>query len=80
MSIEIARRTLLWCAVINYALLLVWFLLSVLTHNWLHRLWGKWFRLSAEQFDAVNFTGIVLYKTGIILFNIVPCVALYIVG
>jgi hypothetical protein len=80
MSIEIARHALLWCAVINYALLLVWFLLSVLAHDWLHRLWGRWFRLSAEQFNAVNFTGIVLYKTGILLFNIVPCAALYLVG
>jgi hypothetical protein len=80
MSIEIARHALLWCAVLNYALLLVWFLLSILAHDWLHRFWGRSFRLSTETFDTVSFTGIVLYKTGIILFNIVPCVALYIVG
>ena len=80
MSIEVARGALLWCALINYGLLLVWFLLLALPHQWLYRLWGRWFRLSTEQFDTVNFAGIVLYKTGILLFNLVPYVALLIVG
>jgi hypothetical protein len=73
-------EVLLWCAVINYGLLLVWVALFVLPHGWLHRLWGRWFRLSAEQFDLVNFAGIVLYKSAVLLFNLVPYIALRIVG
>jgi hypothetical protein len=80
MSIEMVRSTLLWCPVINYALLMIWFLLYVLPHGWLYRLWGRWFRLTAEQFDTLNFAGIVLYKLGILLLNLVPFVALYITG
>jgi hypothetical protein len=80
MSIEVARDALLWCAVINYGLLLVWFVLFVLPHGWMHRLWGRWFRLSAEQFDLVNFAGIVLYKLAVLLFNLVPYIALRIAG
>jgi len=80
MSIEVARNALLWCTVINYALLLVWFLLLALPHEWLYRLWGRWFHLTAEQFDTINFAGIVLYKLGVLLFNLVPYVALCIVG
>ena len=80
MSIEMVRHFLLWCAVINYALLLVWALLFMLPHGWMHRLWARWFRLSAEQFDAISFAGIVVFKTGMILFNLVPYVALCIVG
>ena len=49
-------------------------------HGCLYRLWGRWFRLSAEQFDACSFAGIVLYKIGILLFNLVPCIALRIAG
>lgn len=79
MSFNEARQVLLWCTVINYTFLLVWFLLMILGHDWLHRLWGGWFRMSGEQFDTINFAGIVFYKTIIILFNLVPCVALYIV-
>jgi hypothetical protein len=80
MTLEVVREALLWCAVINYGLLLVWFLLVVLPHAWLYRLWGRWFRLSTEQFDTVNLAGIVLYKVGIILFNLVPYLALRIVA
>ncbi len=80
MSIETVRRALLWCAVINYGLLLIWFLLFVLAHGWMHQYSGRWFHLSAELFDAVNFAGMGLYKIGIFLFNLVPYVALHIAG
>ena len=79
MDIEVARNALLWCTVINYGLLMLWLLLYALPHTWLHRLWGRWFRLTTEQFDAINFAGIVIYKVGILLFNLVPYVALVIV-
>ncbi len=80
MSIETARNFLLWCTVINYGVLLLWAVLLMLPHGWMYRLWGRWVRLSAEQFDAINFAGMVLYKTGIILFNLAPFVSLCIVS
>jgi hypothetical protein len=79
MTIEMVRSTLLWCTVINYGLLLLWSLLYILPHQWMYRLWGRWCRLTAEQFDALNFAGIMLYKMGILLLNLVPFVALTIV-
>jgi hypothetical protein len=78
MSIEMARSILLWCTVINYAALMTWFLLYVAARGWLCRLLGRWFRLTAEQFDALNFGGMAVYKLGILLLNLAPCVALYI--
>ena len=74
------RAVLLWCTVINFGLLAFWSLLIMLAHDWIHRLMSKWFRLSSEQFDAINFAGIVFFKVGVILFNLVPYVALRIVG
>ncbi|MFL6449491.1 MAG: DUF6868 family protein [Bryobacteraceae bacterium] len=76
MSIEVARHALLWCAVMNYILLAIWSILFVLSHEWLYRLSARRFRLTAEQFDAVNFAGIVFYKVGIFLLNLVPFLAL----
>jgi hypothetical protein len=80
MSIDVVRNAFLWSTVINYLVLVVWFLLYVLPHHWLYRLWARWFHLTAEQFDAINFAGIALYKLGILLFNLVPYVALCIVA
>jgi len=80
MSIEAVRNALLWCTVINVTLLVVWSLLLVLPHDWLYRLTSRRFRLTAEQFDIINFAGIVLYKLAILFFNLVPYIALRIVG
>ena len=76
MSIDVVRNALVWCAVVNYVLLVVWFLLFVFPHDWLYRLWRTWFRLPARQFDAINYFGIALYKLGILMFNIVPYLVL----
>jgi hypothetical protein len=78
MSLEVLRDLLLWCAVINYGVLLWWFLFFILAHDWMHRFHGRWFRLPVESFDAMHYAGMTLYKIGIILFNLVPYVALHI--
>jgi hypothetical protein len=80
MSIEFMRAFLLWCTVINYGILVVWFLVFVVTHDWIRRFHGQWFRLSDEQFDSLHYLGMSIYKIGILLFNLVPLVALWIVG
>ena len=80
MTINVARQFLLWCTVIDYGVLLVWFLAFALGHDWLHRLHGRWFRLSREQFDALHYAGMSIFKIGILLFNLVPLVVLSILS
>ena len=80
MNIELAREFLLYCTIINFGILMVWFAFFALARDWVHRLHGRWFRLSAEQFDAAHYTGMAIFKIGIILFNLVPLVVLYIMG
>ncbi len=76
---RVLRDVLLWCVIINFAILAAWSLLFLMPHEWVYPIWGRWFKLSAEQFDAISFAGIVLYKMGILIFNMVPYVALRIV-
>lgn len=80
MSVETARSFFLWCAVTDYGVLLVWFLVFVLAHDWLQRIHGRWFRLSREQFDALHYGGMAIFKIGIILFNLVPFAVLSFLG
>jgi hypothetical protein len=80
MSLEVLRNFLLWCTVINYGILLVWFLVFTIARDRFHSLHGRWFRLSGEQFDTLHYAGMSVYKIGILLFNLVPYVSLYIVG
>jgi hypothetical protein len=81
MTIEVSRTFLLWCTIINYGvLLLAWFLVFVFAHDWIQRIHGRWFRLSGDQFDALHYAGMSIFKIGIILFNLVPFVVLSILG
>ena len=80
MSVEMLRSVLLWCTLINFGLLLFWGLLFLFAHDWVYRLTSKWARLSVEQFDGINFAWIMIFKIGVILFNLVPCIALHIAG
>ena len=78
MNIELVRRVLLWCTVINYGILLVWFLFFVLAHDRMYLLHSRWFRLSVEQFDMLHYAGMSIFKIGILLLNRVPYIALHI--
>ena len=80
MTLVMIRKTLAWCAVINVGLLLWWFLFLILAHDWTYRLHTKWFKLSAEQFDTIHYKCMALFKTSILVFNLVPYFALRIVG
>ena len=72
--------TLFWCAAINYAILLLWFAVFVFAHEWVYRLHSRWFALSREAFDAINYGGVAVYKIGNMLLFLVPALALWLSG
>lgn len=76
MTIELVRTLLAWCTVINFGILLLWFVIFALAHDWMYRLHGKWFSISLNNFDAVHYAGMAIFKIGIILFNLVPYLVL----
>jgi len=70
---------LAWCTLINYSVLLIWFFVFSLGHDWLHLMHGKWFDLTEQQFDLINYCGMGLFKLCILVFNLAPYVALRII-
>lgn len=40
----------------------------------------RWFSLSREQFDSLHYAAMAVFKMGVLLFNLVPYLALRIVG
>jgi len=79
MNLEVFRKMLAWSLVINYVILIVWFVVFVAAHDQLMGIHQKWFKLSAEQFDSYNYLGMAIYKIGVLLFNLVPYMSLHIV-
>jgi hypothetical protein len=79
MSIDTLREAMLWSLVINYGVLLVWFAAFTWGHDRLFRLHSRWFQVSRETFDALHYGSMAVYKIGILLLNLVPLVALWLV-
>ena len=61
MSIAMIRDALLWCAVMNYGVLLVWFLFFLLAHDWMYRLHGKWFHLTVHLWHLKPYQSVEVY-------------------
>ena len=73
-------RFLCWSLIVNYAVLFIWFFAFVFARDRLHRLHGRWFRLSDTSFDAIHYGGMAVYKIGILLLNLAPLLALWLIG
>ena len=80
MALPDISNMLLWCTALNYGVLILWFAAFTCLRGWMYRLHGRWFRLSAEQFDAIHYQGMALYKLAILFFNLVPYIALQLVA
>lgn len=80
MNIEVFRSFFLWCTVIDYALLLIWFAVFSLAHDRHYRLTTRWFAISREEYDRLSFIGIAGFKIATIIFNLVPFVSLSLIG
>jgi hypothetical protein len=79
MNPDAIKELLLYSLAFNYLILLIWFSVFSLGHDWMYRLHRRWFNLSAETFDALHYAAMAVYKIGIIMLNIAPLVALWLV-
>ncbi len=73
------ERVLLASALINYAILLVWFFAFLFAHNFLYRLHTRWFNISVETFDAIHYGAMAVYKIGVLLLNLAPMIAIFLI-
>jgi hypothetical protein len=79
MTLEQVRSALAWCVVMNFGILLLWFGLIALAHDWTYKVHSKWYNISVEKFDTIHYAGIAFFKILVITLNLVPYLALRIV-
>ncbi len=65
-----------WCVLLNYGVLCLWFLLFTCGRDFILSWHRRWFRLSDEQFDAIHYLGMAIYKLAVFIFNLMPYLAL----
>jgi hypothetical protein len=80
MDLEMLRAFFLWCTIINGALLMYSFLVIAFAGEWVYRMHNKWYPISREAFYISMYGFVGLMKILVLLFNVVPYIALVIVG
>ena len=80
MNIDMLRAFFMWCTIINAALLVLSFLISACAGDWVFRMHSKWYPISREAFHVAIYAFVGCYKMVVITFNLVPYLALLIVG
>lgn len=79
MMIDVMRQMFLWCLVINMGILLWWFLVFTLAHDFIYRIHSKWFDIPVKKFDSIHYAGMAFFKILIFVFNLAPYIALSII-
>ena len=78
MTLETVRDFLGWCTVLNFVFLFIAGL-SIGINDWSSRLQSKLFRLTVEEARAFNYKILGIYKVLIVVFNLVPYLALRVI-
>jgi hypothetical protein len=80
MDIDSIRAFFMWCTILNFALMLLSSLVCICAGNWVYPIHSKLFSVSRETFNVAVYSFIGLYKILVIVFNVIPYIALSIVG
>ncbi len=75
-SIEVVREFLGWCSVINIGLLFFSTIMLIVMRGWIINIHAKMTGVSEAELPRLYFEYLGNYKIFIIVFNIVPYVAL----
>ena len=80
MDIQTVQAFFMWCTILNGALLVLSFLICAWAGDWIYRMHGKWFPISRETFNIAFYSFLGLYKILLFVFNLIPYIALLIIG
>jgi len=80
MDIQTLTLFFMWCSIINGSLLVLWIAMCVLVPDLVYRTQRIWFPIPRETFDVVIYSMLGLFKIIFLVFNLVPYIALLIIG
>jgi hypothetical protein len=80
MDIDSIRAFFMWCTILNVALLVLSSLICVCAGDWTYRIHSKWYSIPRETFNVAIYSFLGLYKILIFVFNLIPYMALLIIG
>ena len=80
MDIQALTTFFMWCTIINGDMLVLAAIMFTVAPDFVYRKQSKWFPISRETFNVAMYSFIGLFKILVLVFNVVPYVALLIIG
>jgi hypothetical protein len=80
MDINMLTSFFMWSSIINGGILILWSVVFAFAPDFVYRMQSIWFPIPRETFDVVIYSAIAIFKIFFIVFNIVPYLALLIIG
>ena len=80
MDIHTLTSFFMWCTILNLAILIFSSIMCIFFADFSYRMNNRFFSISREAFNVALVSFIGLYKIFVIVFNIVPYIALLIIG
>ncbi|SPD75200.1 conserved hypothetical protein [uncultured Desulfobacterium sp.] len=80
MNIQTLIRFFMWCTILNGCVLILWTFFTMVAPDLMYRIQSKWFPVPRETFNVVIYSFLGLFKIVFLVFNVVPYVALQIIG
>jgi len=79
MDTQVLTAFFMWCTILNAGLLMLTFLMTVIG-DFVYTMHSKFFAMPRETFNVVLYSFLGIYKLLVFVFNVVPWIALLIVG
>ncbi len=79
MDIETITAFFMWCTIINVGIIAFSFVILAGARGWVYKMHSKCFPIPQDTFNAAIYSFLGLYKILIIIFNLIPYLALSII-
>lgn len=80
MDIQTLTSFFMWCTIINTGMLLFLVVIFMLAPDLAYRLQSTYIGISRETFNLIFYSFIGFFKAIVLVFNVVPWIALLIIG
>jgi len=80
MDLQLLTTFFMWCSAINGGILTLWAVIFFLMPDFIYRMHRKWLPISKDTYHAAIYGLVGVYKLLFIVFNLVPYIALSILG
>jgi len=74
--LDVIAGILIRCFLGGMVLLMVWFAGYAVAGDWIYQVHSKWFQIPRQSFDAIHYTGMAVTKIAILLFFLIPWIAI----